>query len=105
VTFGEPVIEARRLLGAEGAARSTDPYVSLALRRLDESMNWTQARARLKEMHRVVHADVSLIPLWQLVEHYAWNKELSGLEPRAVNFYETVSAWRRGAPAATAKAN
>jgi tetratricopeptide (TPR) repeat protein len=105
VVFGEPVVEARRLLGEEGAARSKDPYVSLALRRLDESTNWPEARARLKELHRIVHADVTIVPLWQLVEHYAWHKDLSGLEPSATSFYETVSAWRHGAPMATAKAN
>ncbi len=94
VTIGEPVLEARRLLAVDGAARLSDPYLALALRRLDDSSNWQEARERLKEIHRQVYADVSIIPLWQLVEHYAKRREFVGLEARPVSLYENIRAWQ-----------
>lgn len=101
--MGEPMIDARRLLGADGVVRSTDPYITLALRRLDEATTWPQARERLKELHRIVHADVTIIPLWQLVEHYAFRKELAGPEVEMVWLYENVAKWRRAGEVATAQ--
>lgn len=103
-TLGEPMVDARRLLGAGGAASSSDPYITLALRRLDEATTWPEARARLKELHRIVHADVTVVPLWQLVEHYAVRKELAGLDDEVVWLYEDVQAWHRADATASAKA-
>ena len=43
----EPVIDARRVLGPEGLAGSTDQLVGLGLRRIEEARNWKQVRDRL----------------------------------------------------------
>src|SRR5690606_35713331 len=93
VTIGEPLVDARRLLHKDGVARLSDPYVSLALRRLDEATNWDEARERLRDVHRQVHADVSIIPLWQLVEHYACRPQLAGPEQPPVTLYDDLSVW------------
>jgi ABC-type transport system substrate-binding protein len=94
ITLAEPVVDARRLLAADGIARLQDPYINLALRRLDVAPNWPLARERLKDLHRHVHADVSIIPLWQIVEHYARRAELQGLDGPVVTLYENVQAWQ-----------
>lgn len=93
-TLNEPIVDARRLLGSDGVARATDPYLNLALRRLDDATNWPDARARLKDIHRIVHADLAIVPLWQLVEHYAWRADVTGLEDNAVSLYENAAAWQ-----------
>jgi hypothetical protein len=102
VVLGEPAIDARRLLAADGVLRSTDPYLNLALRRLDQATTWPEARERLKELHRRVYADVSLIPLWQLTEHYVRRADFVGPQAAAVTLYENINAWRAtgAAPAA-----
>jgi hypothetical protein len=102
--MGEPVIDARRLLGQEGATRSADPHIGLALRRLDESINWTQAQARLRDVHRIVHSELTVIPLWQIVEHYAFRQELKGLGESTVYLYEDVQNWQRDTAAIAARA-
>ncbi|HTN76767.1 MAG TPA: ABC transporter substrate-binding protein, partial [Pirellulaceae bacterium] len=104
VTLGEPVVDARKLLASDGVARLTDPYINLALRRLDAARNWPEARERLKDLHRQVDADLPIIPLWQLVEHHARRAAFVGLTDSPVTLYEDVSAWRPlVAPSAVAR--
>lgn len=92
----EPVVDARRLLARDGVARSQDPYIALALRRLDESANWTEVRERLKDIHRIVHTDLTVIPLWQTVEHFAAQQNFRGLEESSVTLYQDVESWNVG---------
>lgn len=104
VTIGEPMIDARRLFGEAGAAATSDPYLKLALRRLDEATTWPQARARLRELHRIVHAEVSVIPLWQIVEHFAYRADVAGLDEQTVHLYDGVERWRRSPADVTVQA-
>ena len=65
------VIDARRLLAPAGVAAVRNEYVGMALRRLDAAGNWREARRRLHELHRIVHEQVAIIPLWQTVNYLA----------------------------------
>jgi ABC-type transport system substrate-binding protein/tetratricopeptide (TPR) repeat protein len=90
----EPVVDARRLLAADGIVKSEDPYVGLALRQLDGAKNWQQARLRLRELHRMTHSEVSVIPLWQTVNYFAVRTTLRGVATRPVAFYQDVENWQ-----------
>ena len=90
----EPVINARELLGATGPSRGTSPYMELALRQLDKAADWRQVRAKLRQIHRIAHNDVSVIPLWQMAGHYAYRKGLAGLGQQPVVLYQNVEQWR-----------
>lgn len=102
VFLQEPVVDARRLLAHEGVAQSSDPYIALALRRLDEAANWTEVRDRLKDIHRIVHTDLTIIPLWQTVEYYAVQKNFRGLQASPVSLYQDVESWNVGPATAAA---
>jgi hypothetical protein len=75
----EPLVDAQRLLGRGGVAQAENAYVGLALRELEAATDWRQAGERLKEIHRLVHQDVTLLPLWQITEYFAYHGSLQGV--------------------------
>lgn len=90
----EPVVEARRLLGSDGALGSSNSYLELSLERLLAAENSRDSRDRLRELHRLAAEDVTLIPLWQLVDHYAYHRSLQGVGQQAAALYQGVQDWR-----------
>jgi hypothetical protein len=90
----EPLVDLPRLLGERGVVPSDDPYVNLSLRRLYESENWKVARGNLHELHRMLHNDATLIPLWQMMEYFAYHDGLQGLRQGPVFFYQDAERWR-----------
>jgi ABC-type transport system substrate-binding protein len=89
----EPVVDAQRLFGPGGLAPAS-PYLELALRRLESATTWEEVRARLREIHRLVYDDATLIPLWQMVNHLAYHRSLSGIAERPLQLYDSVENWR-----------
>ena len=93
VALWEPLTDARRLLAPTGVAAGGNEYVGMALRRLEASRNWREARTRLHELHRIVEEQVAIIPLWQTVNFLAYRKRLQGFTPRPLTLYEDVEQW------------
>ena len=89
-----PVVDARRVLGEDGIAGGCSPYMSLALRQLDYAVEWIQVRECLHRVHRVVRDDVAIIPLWQLVDHFAYRQSLQGIAAEPVSLYQNIEQWR-----------
>ena len=94
VAVWEPIIDARRLLGPDGLAGSADQLVGLGLRRIEEAKNWKEVRDRLLDLHGIAHHELPVLPLWQLVESYAYRRELSGVGRGIVSLYQEVDKWR-----------
>ncbi len=92
----EPVIDARRVLGPEGLAKSGDQLVGLGLRRLEEAKNWREVRDALLNLHSIASSELPVIPLWQLVESYAYRRELLGVGSDIVSLYQNAENWRLG---------
>ncbi len=90
----EPIVDAQRLFGPNGLAPSTNEHIQLALRNLQASRNWQQARERLIALHRLVHEDVSLLPLWQITDHFAYRRSLQGLQPGVLKLYQDIERWQ-----------
>jgi hypothetical protein len=99
----EPVIDARRLLGENGMVGQCSSYMSLALRQLDEASEWVQVRGSLRRVHRLAHDDIAVVPLWQLIEHFAYRDNLRGVAPRPVTLYQNIEQWRPASPYPTEK--
>lgn len=89
----EPAVDAQRLFAPGGLVRGS-PYLDLALRRLARAATWQDARSRLREIHRLVVGDVTVLPLWQTVNHWAYHKSLSGLKNKPLGLYDDVENWR-----------
>jgi hypothetical protein len=93
-TMREPLTDAAGLFGPGGLAETTDPFLSLTLRRLDEAANWKEARNLLHKLHRLLDEDVALLPLWQMIDYFVYQAGLTGLQDRPVAFYQNVEKWR-----------
>lgn len=94
VALWEPVTDARRVLGPDGLAKSEDQLVGLGLRRLEQARNWGEVRDRLLELHGIVHHELPIIPLWQMVDSYAYRSSVSNLGTDIVTLYQNVDGWR-----------
>jgi hypothetical protein len=92
----EPIIDARRILGPEGLAGSEDQLVGLGLRRLEEAKNWREVRDRLLDLHAIAHHELPVLPLWQMVDSYAYRRELIGVGSDIVALYQNAGNWRLG---------
>ncbi len=91
----EPLVDARRLLGSHGVAGGASALMDAALERLDRAENWNEARDRLKEIHRIAHYDLPLIPLWQTINYFARGAQLEGVGDNPVTLYQNVADWRK----------
>jgi hypothetical protein len=89
----EPLVDARRLLGDDGLAGACSPIMSLALRQAAESTDPAQARIRLRRVHRLCHDESAVIPLWQLIDHFACHQSLQGIEKGIVSLYQDLEKW------------
>ncbi|HEX7446569.1 MAG TPA: ABC transporter substrate-binding protein [Pirellulales bacterium] len=90
----EPLVDAARLLGPSGIAGRTNAYLTLALAELDRATNWQEARRILQRIHQLAADDVSVLPLWQLTEHFAYHRTLKGIGDSPVLLYENVEHWQ-----------
>jgi hypothetical protein len=93
---GHPATDAERLFGDGGLAGDCGPALKLALGRLRDAGDPRQAAAHLRRIHRLVHDELPILPLWQIVEHCAHRRELEGVGPRPVTLYEHVERWSLG---------
>ncbi|MEM9645943.1 MAG: ABC transporter substrate-binding protein, partial [Planctomycetota bacterium] len=89
----EPIIDARRLLGPEGLAKSSDQLVGLGLRRLEEARDWKSVADALKELHSTTHHELPIIPLWQMVDFYAYRNNVIGVGSDIVSLYQNADKW------------
>lgn len=90
----EPIIDARRLLGPRGLAKSEDQLIGLGLRRLEEARNWKEVRDRLLVLHSISHHELPVLPLWQMVDSFAYRNNLSGMGSNIVSLYQNAGNWR-----------
>ncbi len=91
--LAEPIVDAHRLLGANGVCGGGSSHLELALRQLANADNWSDARKRLHQIHWLARQEGAIIPLWQLTEHFAYGLRLTGVEPTPVTLYDVIESW------------
>lgn len=94
----EPAVDIERLLGGNGPASSSNPFIIQALTRLRQARTWRDVRTSLQDLHRLVDYHLPILPLWQITDRFAYSPQLQGLSPGAITLYENVSAWRISNP-------
>lgn len=90
----EPTIDARRILGQDGLAASNDQFVGLGVRQVEAAITWRDVRDRLQELHATVNHELPIIPLWQVVDAYAYRRDVVGIGREIVSLYQNVERWR-----------
>lgn len=94
VTIEEPLVDARKLIGSSGVATNVSAPIEQTLRRLDYARSWRQACADLRRLHRQVRVDLSIIPLWQVTEFYAFRNSTRNLGRELIHLYQNVDRWK-----------
>lgn len=94
VIMSEPLVDVKKLLGEDGLLQYDDPSIDIALRRLEASESWGQARRRLYELHTLVYHDIQVLPLWQLSIHHARRKALQGVGENLFGLYDNIDRWQ-----------
>ena len=90
----EPAVDASRLFATWGLNPANNTYISLALRDVENAKDWQEARGALMRLHRLVHDDVTIIPLYQTFDYYAYRTSVQGLVNGQVTLYQNVEKWR-----------
>jgi len=94
LVIGEPMVDARSLLGPQGLAGRCSASMGLALEDLDRAGNTRELIARLQEIHQIAHHDLPVIPLWQTVNHFAHRATLLGIGDAPVTLYQNINQWK-----------
>lgn len=97
-SLDEPLVEARRLFGDGALLGAPSAYMSLALRQVDSATGWNEARKALNDVHRIAYEEVCLVPLWQIMEHFAYQKGLAGVGSQPGRLYQQVEKWQAKDP-------
>jgi hypothetical protein len=90
----EPLVDVWRLLGPRGLAGPPSPAILLALRKLQDTGDLTTAGTRMKEIHALAAAELPVIPLWQLVDHFAHRSTVKGIGKEPVSLYQDIDQWQ-----------
>ncbi len=93
VSMSEPLVDARTLLGP-GSIAGGNVYVTQALEQLDRVTEWSEARRVLQLIQQLVYDDATLIPLWQLNDHYVRSTRLNMRGARPMTLYQHVEQWQ-----------
>ncbi len=94
MTMQEPLTDAELLFGVQGLVQDISAPVLQNMRKLGYSDSWRTAGVTLRRLHRQIANDVTVIPLWQLKEHYAYRDNVKQIGRNLVCLYEYVYDWR-----------
>ena len=94
VTVEEPLADAGRIIGSQGFATQVSAPIEQTLRILNYSRSWQTACAALRRLHRQIRVDLSVIPLWQITEHYAYRNTLRNIGRDNIHLYQHVDRWK-----------
>lgn len=94
ITMQEPLLDIRRILAPEGLAKTNNDAVNQAIRFLDTAKSWRDAGPRLHELHDLCFNNSLVLPLWQVVEHYAYRKNVRGVGKKINTLYKNVVDWK-----------
>jgi tetratricopeptide (TPR) repeat protein len=93
-TMEEPLIDAASIIGPDGFAKNVSAPIEQTLRNLSYSQSWQAACSDLRRLHRQTSIDLSVIPLWQVKEHYAYRTTVREIGRDLIHLYQNVDRWR-----------
>ena len=94
VTMEEPLSDAAKIVGQTGLAKDVSATVEQTMRNLSYAQSWRSTCESLRRLHRQVSVDLSVIPLWQTKEHYAYRNTCRGIGRDLIHLYQNVDRWQ-----------
>jgi peptide/nickel transport system substrate-binding protein len=101
IRIEEPVLDAGPALcpgydappEADSLASAASPRILQLLLELEHAADWPTARGLAAQLDREAKDELPVIPLWQLVDHFAWRTRLKGPEMVTDSLYAGLSTW------------
>lgn len=90
----EPARDVWKLLAAAHGTGRVDPELEAALEQLAQADSRDQAGPPLHAIHRCVHEQLTVIPLWQFHEHALVHRTVRGVGERPVTLYQQIEQWQ-----------
>jgi peptide/nickel transport system substrate-binding protein len=78
---------------ADALASAASPRILQLLLELERASDLPSARGLALQIDRESRDELPVIPLWQLVDHYAWRDRLQGPQPVAEHLYQGLETW------------
>jgi peptide/nickel transport system substrate-binding protein len=78
---------------ADALASAASPRILQLLLELERASDLPSARGLAIQIDRESRDELPVIPLWQLVDHYAWRDRLRGPQPIADDLYQGLETW------------
>lgn len=94
IRLGEPLVDVWRLLGPDGISGECSPPMRAGLERVLDAPTGKEAARALLDLHRIIFAELPIIPLWQTVEHFAHQRSLRGFQDSPVDLYQGIDTWK-----------
>jgi len=97
----EPVLDAGVLLcpgydaapDADALASATSTEILQLLLKLERAADVPTARGLVIQIDRETRHELPILPLWQVVDHYAWRTRLTGPGDVADQLYQGIESW------------
>lgn len=74
-------------------ASAASPRILQLLLALERTVDWPSARGLTVQIDRESRDELPVIPLWQIVDHYAWRDRLKGPAKTANRLYDQIETW------------
>ena len=94
VTMEEPLTDIARIVGRNGIATDVSAPVEQTMRDISYANSWRSACTLLRRLHRQLSVDLSVIPLWQVKEHFAFRNTVTGVGRELIHLYQNVDRWQ-----------
>ena len=94
ISIQEPLTDCERLFGVQGIVQDLSAPVQQNMRKLGYANSWQSAGVTMRRLHRQIINDMTIIPLYQLQEYYAYRSNLKNVGRSVVDFYENVYDWK-----------
>ena len=94
LTVEEPLVDTRRILGELGFATQVNATIEQLLSELDLAATWSDARETLRDLHQQCAYDLTVLPLWQVVNHYGYRTNIRQVGNELIHVYQNVGDWR-----------
>lgn len=94
VTMEEPLVDASNVIGPEGIATMVSAPIEQTLRNLSYARSWQRACADLRRLHRQTAVDLSVVPLYQVREYFAYRDTVRAIGRDLIHLYQNVDRWK-----------
>ncbi len=90
----EPLTDVMKVVGRDGLATEVSSVVEQTLQRLAFASSWRSSANSLRRLHRQMSIDLTVIPLFQIKEHYAYRNTVTGIGRSVIHLYQNVERWK-----------